>query len=97
MTNITINMSEFDALSRLAQAEARIQTQTGGVDPRTAYGSVVDSIMNRVATPDRFGDTIIEVIEQPNGYEALDVAGSSGDWRGLSTASAEVQLESLSI
>lgn len=84
IVDISIGTNEFDAMTRVAEAEARIQTQVSGVDPHVAYGSVVDSIINRMATPGKYGSTsVIDVINFPNAYSSVP----DGGWTKLPEAS----------
>ena len=83
---IYISDVERDALSRLAYAEARFVTS---VPETLRYGSIVDSVINRVAA-DRstFGHSILEVINKPSQYSPLPRGGT---WEDLDPAPASVR------
>jgi len=62
--NIRLTAQDIDALGRIIQAEAGNQPDAGKV-------GVLFTILNRVASPGQFRDSIREVIEQPNQFEPL--------------------------
>jgi hypothetical protein len=81
ITGILISDTERDALARIAYAEAR---QIRSADPTLRYGSVVDSIINRVASDSgQFGRNVIEVIMKSSQYEPISKVRARLDDEGL--------------
>lgn len=84
-----ISERDIDALARIAYAEAaNIASQTG--DLKAAYGSVVDTILNRAAADRGYlgGGDIQDVIDHtnhPKYYQFTPIAGTRNkSWTGLS-------------
>ncbi|MEM9961813.1 MAG: cell wall hydrolase [Pseudomonadota bacterium] len=87
---IMLSATDRDALARLAVAEAGIQVRHG-VPARTAYGSVVDAVVNRIASEWSFwGTTVDAVVDQPSQFEPVDKTDGK-TWRELPRASQSQQ------
>lgn len=67
----TLNLSSQDVndLARIAQAEARVLTQRG-TEPKKAYGSVADVVMNRMASS-KEPATVRQIVEQPKQFQPV--------------------------
>lgn len=72
----TLSLSNQDVtdLARIAQAEAANIDRLPGVDSRTAYGSVADVVLNRMASG-RYPGTVRGVIGQRNQFEPVSRYG----------------------
>lgn len=77
---IEIAADDIDALARLAEAEAGVLAPLA--TPAVAYGSIVDTVLNRVAARAFYGPTIQAVIDRPHQFEPVPAAG----WRGMHPA-----------
>ncbi len=96
MTEIVVTSEDIDALSRLVEAEAESiatyyegQGYSSDQAKRMAYGGIIDSIINRVASDAWYGDSIQEVINKPSQY--TPVASAGGDWQNLPAADSETE------
>lgn len=94
--SISISNSDIDALTRIAYAEAHsindyyIRNGLSAAEAgKLAYGSIVDSILNRVAAG-LFNETTIQgTINHSSQYEPITKAG--GNWQNLPIPSIEVR------
>jgi hypothetical protein len=71
--NIQLSPEDLTMLANIAYAEAGIQAKKG-VDPTQAYGSIVDTVLNRIASP-AFPDTVSGVIGQKAQFEPVSRYG----------------------
>jgi hypothetical protein len=71
--NIQLTPEDLTMLANIAYAEAGIQAKKG-VDPTQAYGSIVDTVLNRVASP-AFPGTVQGVIGQKAQFEPVSRYG----------------------
>lgn len=76
MTTISLSPDDIMLLSALAQAEAGGMVDAGVADPREAYGSVADVVLNRMASP-VYPDTVSEIISQKAQFEPVSKYGGA--------------------
>ena len=96
MTTINITNQDIDALSRLMKAEAdsivTFYTQNGyslQTARDMAYGVIIDTIINRVASNAWYGNSIQDVINKPWQYTPVQEAG--GHWNDLPSAGSSIK------
>lgn len=76
MTTLSLSPDDIMLLSALAQAEAGGMVDSGVADPREAYGSVADVVLNRMASP-VYPDTVSEIISQKAQFEPVSKYGGA--------------------
>lgn len=76
MTTLSLSPDDIMLLSALAQAEAGGMVDAGVADPREAYGSVADVVLNRMASP-VYPDTVSDIISQKAQFEPVSKYGGA--------------------